>query len=30
MKTGGMVKAKKSSVRGAGCATRGQGKGKMY
>jgi hypothetical protein len=29
-KKGGMVKAKKSSVRGAGCATRGQGKGKMY
>lgn len=27
---GGMVKAKKSGVRGAGCATRGQGKGKMY
>jgi hypothetical protein len=30
MKKGGMVKAKKSGVRGAGCATRGHGKGKVY
>ena len=29
-KDGGMVKAKKSGVRGAGCAAKGHGKMKMY